>query len=355
MTEKKLPKIMDCTLRDGSYVINFQFSAVDTESLVSELDLLGIDYIEVGHGIGMGASLFFKPAAFSSDIEYMKAAAKASKKSKWGMFCIPGIATLDNVREAADQGIDFIRIGTNFNDIKKSEAFISLSKKLNIEVCTNFMKSYVLPPEEFAEIALSSSKLGSDIIYIVDSSGGMTPKEVSTYIRTTKDKAPNIKIGFHGHNNLGLGVANALVCAEEEIEIIDVSLQGFGRGGGNVPTEQLLCALLRSGYSFNIDPLKIMDLGELYIRPRIERRGLCSLDTVSGLAQFHSSYMPIILEASKKFNVDPKKIILKLCEEDKTNATKINVENIAKNLNKLDLKINALYEERYYGEEQNPN
>ena len=55
-TLKKNFKFLDCTLRDGSYVINFNFSKLDTKNIVSALDEVGVDFIEVGHGIGLGAS-----------------------------------------------------------------------------------------------------------------------------------------------------------------------------------------------------------------------------------------------------------------------------------------------------------
>ena len=75
-------------------------------------------------------------------MDYLKAAKKALTKSKWGVFCIPGISTLDDLRSAADAGISFIRIGTNVEDYRKSEEFIKLAKKLNIYVCSNYMKTY---------------------------------------------------------------------------------------------------------------------------------------------------------------------------------------------------------------------
>ena len=82
----KAPMILDCTLRDGSYVNNFQFTQKDTESISGDLDKAGFPYIEVGHGIGLGATEKGPHKAACSDIQYMRAARKSVKKNKWGMF-----------------------------------------------------------------------------------------------------------------------------------------------------------------------------------------------------------------------------------------------------------------------------
>ena len=346
------PKILDCTLRDGSYVIDFQFTAADTENIARALDEAGFQYIEVGHGIGLGASEQGKNIAAATDIEYMQAASKAVKRGKWGMFCIPGIAKLDHLREAADQGMDFVRIGTNVSEVDSSAPFIALARKLGIEVYANFMKSYVLSPLEFAHLAARSADFGAEMVYLVDSAGGMLPSEVRAYAQTMRNEAPNVALGFHGHNNLGLAVANSLVCAEEGVAMVDTSLQGFGRSAGNTPTEQLLSALVRSGYDVDVDPVKAMHLGEILIRPRIERRGLCSLDVAAGLAQFHSSYMPAILSAAKRHRVDPRVLIIELCHHDKVNAPKDLIDQIASALESDVFAPGLLPWSSYYGEEQ---
>jgi len=127
-------------------------------------------------------------------------------------------------------------------------------------------------------------------------------------------------MGFHGHNNLGLAVANSLVCTEEEVAMVDTSLQGFGRTAANTPTEQLLTVLVRSGHEIDIDPIEAMHVGETLIRSLIEPRRLSSLDIAAGQSQFHSSYMPAVLNAAKRHRIDPRVLIIELCLHDKLNA-----------------------------------
>ena len=347
-------KLLDCTLRDGSYANNFNFSKNDTSNLCKALQNIGIEFIEIGHGVGISASEkgFGKSAV--NDLLYMKAASKVLKKSKWGMFCIPNIAEIDDVKEALEEGMGFIRIGINPEDLKSAVPFIELVKKRNIFTCVNFMKSYTKKPIEFANLAVLAENYGADLVYIVDSAGGMLPEELEEYFISIKEKSSTISLGFHGHNNLGLGVANSLKAVEYNANLIDVSLQGFGRGAGNTPSEQFVCALIRKGIDINIDPIKIMDISEKYYdllsNNKVE---IDSIDTISGLSLFHSSYMNIIQKYANKYQVDPRKLIINLCKFNNTNAPEHLVENIA-----IKLKSNQekgswknLYK-HYFGKEQ---
>lgn len=351
----KAPQLLDTTLRDGSYVINFQFTARDTSIIAAQLENCGFELIEIGHGIGIGASVAGHGAAAETDNAYLEAVAGTLKKAKWGMFCIPGIATLEQLDVAAGFGMKFVRIGTDVAEVARSRDFIARAKKHGLFVCSNFMKSYAVSPQEFAHYAKMSQDYGTDMVYIVDSAGGMMTDDVEHYYRAVRDIC-DVRIGFHGHNNLGLGVANAVRAAQLGFDIIDVSLQGMGRSAGNTPTELFLPVMERLGFKMGLDPLKVMDVGEKYIKPLLPKDGLSSLDIVCGYAQFHSSYMGIIREYSSKFNVDPRKLIVALCEKDRVSAPRPLVEQLARELSQEpDEAFSARFHlDRYHGAEQNP-
>lgn len=324
------PRILECTLRDGSYAINFQFTKEDTRNIVGALDCVGFEFIEVGHGMGLGASEKKKGIAAETDEVYMQVTAEAAKTSSWGMFCIPGIAELQHLDLAADYGMKFIRIGTNVEDYKESKPFIELAKQKGMFVCSNFMKSYVSSPHEFAKYAIEAEKFGSDLVYIVDSAGGMFPEDIEKYVVAVREKSDTLRLGFHGHHNLGMGVANSLKAFELGVEVIDTSLQGFGRSAGNTPTEQFLCVLMRRGIDIGIDPISVMDIAEKYIQPLIQSKGFNSVDMISGYAQFHSSYLSIIEKYAKEYRVDPRRLIIAVCMHDKANAPHALVEQQAR-------------------------
>jgi 4-hydroxy-2-oxovalerate aldolase len=306
--------LLDTTLRDGSYVINFQFSADDTANIAAELDASGVDLIEVGHGVGLGASEAGQGQARESDVTYMRAAAAAIKRSKWGMFCIPGIASLDDIARCADHGMGFIRIGVSVDRVDAAEPFVRKAKVAGMSVATNFMKSYTRPPAVFAQTAKVAASFGTDYVYVVDSAGNMTPDRVRAYVEATKS-ATDISLGFHAHNNLGLANANALMALELGCDLIDASLQGMGRCTGNTVTEQFVALLAQAGQPHNYDLFRLMDASERYVRPRLTQIGHDTVDLICGYAGFHSSYMHLIREAALAHDVDPRRLIIEVCRE----------------------------------------
>ena len=348
-------QIMDVTLRDGSYAINFQFTARDTSTIAGELEQAGIDLIEIGHGVGLGASARGVEVAAEADETYMKVAADTLSKAKWGMFCIPGIANIEHIDMAAEYGMGFIRVGTNVSEVAASAPFIERAKHHGMMVCANFMKSYVEPPDRFAETAQQSAGYGADVVYIVDSAGSMLPDELRRYVESTR-RLGNVRLGFHGHDNLGLATANALMAVECGISIVDSSLQGLGRSSGNTNTELLLCVLERMGIDLGIDKIKVMDIGERLIVPLINAHGRNSLDTICGYAQFHSSYMSVIREFAGRYRIDPRRLIIALCEHDKINAPRNLVEDLAKQLSQQPSNLPAVparfQMNAYFGTEQ---
>jgi 4-hydroxy-2-oxovalerate aldolase len=349
-----MTEILDCTLRDGSYVINFKFSKNDTKNILSNLSVAGIKYIEIGHGLGLGASKRTIYKSKASDKDLMKIAEKLNLNTNWGMFCIPGIAEIDDIKELSNHGGKFIRIGSNIEDYKKQTRFIEQSKKCNLLVCSNLMKSYCITPKKFGMYAKHFQNIGADIIYLVDSAGGMFPEEIEKYFVEIKNQAPNIKIGFHGHNNLGLANINALKAYQLGFDFIDCSLQGMGRGAGNTVLEQFLCALARKSISLEIDIPKLMNISEGIIKKKLKKIKFNSIDTVSGMSLFHSSYMPIISKYSKKFKIDPKDLIIAVSRISKSTVKERTAEIEAKKISKVQKKKSQWkpFYDDYYGEEQ---
>ncbi len=345
-------EILECTLRDGSYAINFGFTASDTAAISKALEKAGFNYIEIGHGVGLGASKKGFGEAAETDEGYLRAAADAVTRAKYGMFCIPGIASLDDVELCKDYKTGFLRVGTNVNDVLEATPFVERAKKYGMFVAVNFMKSYASDPQDFALKAREAEKMGVDCVYVVDSCGGMLPSDIDAYFKAVRDIS-SVPLAFHGHHNLGLGVANSLRAIENGAVMVDTSLQGFGRSSGNAPTEMLVCALDRAGIATGIDALDVMDVSERHIRPLMRRVGHSSIDMVCGWAQFHSSYMGLIRTYSSRYQVDPRLLIIEICKVDKVHLTAEMVEAVAKKMQQHDSVTTARYEfDRYFGNEE---
>lgn len=344
-------QLMDVTLRDGSYAVNFQFSCQDVRIIGKALEESGIELIEIGHGMGLGASSPANGLALNSDEEYLEAAAQTFSKAKFGMFCIPGIASLEDIDLAASYGMGFIRIGTNVDEVTKSEKYIERAKKHGMQVFSNYMKSYTVSPQIFADNVGLSVKYGADAVYIVDSAGGMLQEDIAKYYHAVREKY-DIGMGFHGHDNLGLAVSNSLYAVDLGIEYVDASLQGLGRSAGNASLELLIACLMKKYDMHNYDCKKLLMAGRQLIYPLIHERGINPLDVYSGLAEFHSSYMRYIHKYAGKYSVNPLELIYQYCQIDKVNMQEDVLQEIAKKLPKEDIVLSEFAFNDYIGNEQ---
>jgi 4-hydroxy 2-oxovalerate aldolase len=326
-------KLLETTLRDGSYAVGFKFTPKDTARLASALENIGFDLIEIGHGLGLHAKEAGYGDAASTDAEYLQAAASVLKKAKFGMFCIPGIARLEDIGMAAEYGMKFIRIGTNINELKGTQRYFEEAKKHHMHVSSNLMKSYVVAPKEFGKYTKLAKEYGADVAVLVDSAGGLFPKDIEAYFRCSKEIC-DIDLGFHGHNNLGFANANTLKAAEMGAAIVDTSLKGIGRSAGNAVTEMMVLALKKNGFDLGIDEFSLMDFSEKYISPLIHNIKNTPISITTGYAQFHSSFLDTVLKYAEKYHVDPRELIIRLTEKDKVHAPDHLLEKLASAISK---------------------
>lgn len=308
--------ILDTTIRDGSYAVDFKFSCRDVQDLVGKSSRIGIQYIEIGHGLGLNASSIEHGEALQTDEEYMTVARKAAGNSKLGFFCIPGIARLEDIKNAKKHGMDFIRIGVPVTEYQKAKPFIEKCREECLEVFVNFMKSYIVSPAEFAKAAAELFNGGAECAYIVDSAGSMSAGEIGEYIDATRDLS-EIKIGFHGHNNLGLAIENTLYCVKKGIEFIDCSFQGLGRSLGNASLEQVVMVMEKRGYPTGFDIPRVLEYGYSGLRNIVREKLVNPLDYVCGYAGFHSSFLKDIYRCCNEKQVDPLRLIMAYSEKNK--------------------------------------
>jgi 4-hydroxy 2-oxovalerate aldolase len=352
INRKFLAEIMDVTLRDGSYAINFQFSDFDTRQISLELEKCNIPYIEIGHGLGISASNRNYGVSLSTDEEYLIAASETLSRSKYGMFCIPGIAEVDDLNLMKKHGASFVRIGSNIDKVKESEVFVKRAKELGLQVMSNYMKSYAASEKDFVKCVALSEKFGADVVYVVDSAGCMLPEQIKFYFDIIKNNS-NLRAGFHGHNNLGLAISNSLYALDLGFDIIDASLQGLGRSSGNAATE-ILASIIQMKYKQDVyNRYHLISISEKLIRPLMKDVGNYGLDIVCGIAGFHSSYMKYIHRYALKYNVNPYDLIVKYSELDQVNLDEKMLESIAKELPNEDVHFSEYGFHRYIGDEQN--
>ena len=294
--------IIENTLRDGSYVVDFQFNKKQTSEISKGLNELGFKLIEVGHGLGLGAWKNPKLGlSKENDETYISSAIEAAPKADIGVFFIPGIGNYDDLNKAINLGVKFIRIGVNIDSYEQTIEYARYAKKRGVFIAINLMKSYGVKSYEFTEIAkkIHSWQL-ADVIYLVDSAGCMLPDDVYKYIDRTREKI-STPIGFHGHNNLSFAIANSLKAVEAGATFIDTCILGMGRSAGNAQTEIIIYLLQQMGLSpINTEIYKFYEFAEKFILPLMKyKQGLSSEEINIGISKFHSSFMPLLKKVSE--------------------------------------------------------
>lgn len=316
----KSAAILDATLRDGSYTIDFQFTADDTAVIASALESAGVRIIEVGHGVGLGAARAGKGDAAATDEGYLRAAAEALREADFGMFYIPGIAEEDDLRRARDLGMGFVRVGTNITEMAEGRAAIGLAKRIGLDVSANLMKSYAVSAEEFGACAQQAAAWGADVVCLVDSAGCMLPEEAGAYISAALARDAEMTLGFHGHDNLNMATACTLEAQRAGARVLDATLQGMGRSEGNVATEVLAAILQKRGLATEIDVNALLDISEAFVRPLMHAPRRSSLGITTGRARFHSSFLGRVMAAATAYGIDPRELILRVGERNPVDA-----------------------------------
>lgn len=239
-------KILDCTIRDGGYYTNWDFDSDTVKTYLKSLNHLPIEYIEVGYRSiildGYRGEYFYSPLPTLTRIKESsnkKLAIILNEKDIRPEHVDPLLYPCVNI-------VDMIRLAVNPLYFERALKLAKKVKELGFEVCLNIM--YMSEWEKHSELELLFPKIEDnvDYIYMVDSFGGIFPDDIKKTIKLIKSKT-NVKIGFHGHDNLQMALANTLVAIDEGVDIVDATITGIGRGAGNLKMELLLTVLNSKG------------------------------------------------------------------------------------------------------------
>jgi 4-hydroxy-2-oxovalerate aldolase len=250
--------------------------------IVADLDSAGVDLIEVAHGFGLGASCLEFGIAKSTDSDRLDAARAAVRSARLCTLVLPGVATSDDIRAAVDRNVTVFRVATHCTEATMGAQHVRLVRHLGQEAYAFLMMSHTASPAELVRQARILEVEGTTGVYVVDSAGTMLPKDVRARVSALVGAMEGSAIGFHGHNNLGLAVANTLEAVDAGADLVDASLLGLGAGAGNTPIEVLAAVLGRLGLSSKLNFVELADLANREIRhlrqhiQGVERRPLCS-------------------------------------------------------------------------------
>ncbi len=332
--EGKQVTLHDMCLRDGMHAMRHQITIDQMVHLATALDKAGVPLIEVTHGDGLGGtSINYGFAAFS-DEEYLRAVIPAVEKTRVSALLLPGIGTVDHLRMARDCGVSTIRVATHCTEADVAEQHIALAHSLDLDTVGFLMMAHMIGPEALLEQAQLMESYGANCIYCTDSAGYMLPDDVTARISGLRDGLhADTEIGFHGHHNLAMGIANSLAAIEAGASRIDGSAAGLGAGAGNTPLEVLVAVLDRMGAETGVDVFKLMDVAEDIVLPMMQQPIRVSRDAlVLGYAGVYSSFLLHAKRASEKHGVPSHKILVELGRRKTVGGQEDMIEDVALNL-----------------------
>jgi len=305
-------RIVDSTLRDGSHSISHQYTEEQVAAIARGLDQAGVDIIEISHGDGLGGSSIQYGFDRTPDEVKLRAASAVVKHSKIAVLLLPGVGTKEDLKAATEFNIRVARIATHVTEANISEQHIGLAKKMGMEVLCFLMMNHMADIDTMVGQAKLMESYGADAVYVVDSAGALLPNEARDRVAALK-AGLRIEVGFHAHNNLGLGVGNSLAAIEAGATLVDGSLRGMGGGAGNAMLEALVAVLQKANYETGVDLYKLMDVGEQIVRPIMTRaQEIDNASLTLGFAGVYSTFLLHTERAAKKYGLDARDILMEL-------------------------------------------
>ena len=305
-------RVTDTSLRDGSHAKRHQFTEADVISIVGALDDAGVPVIEVTHGDGLGGSSFNYGFSRTDERKLMKAAVATTKNAKIAALMLPGLGTKDDITAAAELGVSVIRIATHCTEADVSEQHFGLAREIGLETVGFLMMAHSQPPEVLAKQARIMADAGCQCVYVVDSAGAIVMEDASDRVAAVvAELGSDAQVGFHGHENLSLSVANTVLAVRAGAVQADGSTRRFGAGAGNTSVEAMAAVFEKLGIRTGIDVLKIIDAAEDVVRPVMDEE--CVLDRLAlimGYAGVYSSFLKHAYRAADRYGVSGAEILL---------------------------------------------
>lgn len=321
----------DMCLRDGMHPQRHQITVDQMIEVATALDEAGMPLIEISHGDGLGGASVNYGFPAASDEEYLSAVIPKLKRAKVSALLLPGIGTVDHLRMAKDLGVHCIRVATHCTEADVSEQHIGLGRKLGMDTVGFLMMAHMIETKALVAQALLMESYGANCLYITDSAGYMLPEEVRARVSAVREALqPETELGFHGHHNMAMGVANTIAAIEAGANRVDASCAGMGAGAGNTPMEVLVAVLDRMGVDHGVDLFKVSDVAEDIVYPMMTHKVRIDRDAlVLGYAGVYSSFLLFAKQAAEKYGLSSRDILVELGRRRTVGGQEDMIEDLA--------------------------
>jgi 4-hydroxy-2-oxovalerate/4-hydroxy-2-oxohexanoate aldolase len=306
--------VHDMCLRDGMHAKREQISTEQMCTFASAMEHAGVPMIQVSHGAGLGGNSLQHGFAPHSNEEYWDAVAPVLVKTVMSVLLIPGLGTMNELRSAHAHGVRSVHVATHSTEADTSPQHIACGRELGMDTSGFLMMAHLNTPQGLAEEAQKMESYGAQTVYVTDSAGYMLPEDVTACVMALRDSLDaNTEIGFHGHNNLGMGIANSIAAVRAGASRVDCSVAGLGAGAGNTPLEAFVAVCDRMGIETGCDMFALMDMAEDLVFPMMDH--VVRIDRSSLTLGYAGVYSTFLLHANRlgeKYGIAPKDILLEL-------------------------------------------
>lgn len=238
-----MTKILDCTFRDGGYYTNWDFNTEIVDAYIQAMNALPIDYLELGYRNNPTKEYMGKFGY--CPVSVLKHIRKNCTKKLDVMLNEKSTMPkdLETLLGPIVGLVDMVRIAIDPKNFDRAVVLAKAVKTMGFEVGFNVMymsKWQTDYPDFLAKLSVLDSF--ADLFCMVDSFGGVNPDELTNIVKVVRENT-NCPIGFHGHNNLQLGLINTITAMKLGVDFVDATILGMGRGAGNLNMELLLTYL----------------------------------------------------------------------------------------------------------------
>lgn len=305
-------RVTDTCLRDGSHAVGHRFTREQVRDVVAALDGAGVPVLEVTHGDGLGGSSYNYGFSGTPERELIATAVETARRARIAALMLPGVGTADDIRAVADLGVAVIRIATHCTEADVAIQHFGLARELGLETVGFLMMSHSQPPAVLAAQARVMADAGCQCVYVVDSAGALVLEQVAERVEAVgAELGDDAQVGFHGHENLGLAIANTVAAVRAGAAQVDGCTRRLGAGAGNTPTEALAAVCEKLGIETGLDVLALVDAAEEVVRPAMAAE--CTLDRgalLLGYAGVYSSFLKHAERSSERYGVTTAEILL---------------------------------------------